>query len=50
MDLTGNTIFVPGATSGIGLGLALQLRERGTTARALRAEVPADRQSGVRSR
>ncbi|MCT2582158.1 SDR family oxidoreductase [Actinophytocola gossypii] len=31
MDITGNTIFVPGATSGIGLALALRLRDRGNT-------------------
>lgn len=29
MDITGNTIFIPGATSGIGLALALRLQERG---------------------
>ncbi|WP_420100235.1 SDR family oxidoreductase [Corynebacterium sp.] len=29
MDITGNTIFIPGATSGIGLALALSLREKG---------------------
>ncbi|MEV6604599.1 SDR family NAD(P)-dependent oxidoreductase [Kutzneria sp. NPDC051319] len=29
MDITGNTIFIPGATSGIGLALALALNERG---------------------
>lgn len=31
MDITGNTIFIPGATSGIGLALALRLQERGNT-------------------
>ncbi|GAC67472.1 SDR family oxidoreductase [Gordonia soli] len=29
MKLTGNTIFIPGATSGIGLGLALRLADAG---------------------
>jgi len=29
VNLTGNTIFIPGATSGIGLGLALRLRAAG---------------------
>ncbi|WP_294570617.1 SDR family oxidoreductase [uncultured Arthrobacter sp.] len=29
MNITGNTIFIPGATSGIGLELALRLREAG---------------------
>ncbi|MFC0548702.1 SDR family oxidoreductase [Kutzneria chonburiensis] len=29
MDISGNTIFIPGATSGIGLALALALTERG---------------------
>jgi short-subunit dehydrogenase involved in D-alanine esterification of teichoic acids len=31
VDITGNTIFIPGATSGIGLGLALRLRAKGNT-------------------
>jgi uncharacterized oxidoreductase len=31
MDITGNTIFVPGATAGIGLALAVRLRARGNT-------------------
>jgi short-subunit dehydrogenase involved in D-alanine esterification of teichoic acids len=31
MDISGNTIFIPGATSGIGLALAHALRERGNT-------------------
>ncbi|GAA3437063.1 SDR family oxidoreductase [Kutzneria kofuensis] len=29
MDITGNTIFIPGATSGIGLALALALKDKG---------------------
>ncbi|GEA87412.1 SDR family oxidoreductase [Cellulomonas cellasea] len=29
MDITGNTVFIPGATSGIGLALALALRAKG---------------------
>lgn len=32
MNITGNTIFIPGATSGIGLALALRLRDAGNTA------------------
>jgi short-subunit dehydrogenase involved in D-alanine esterification of teichoic acids len=31
MRIDGNTIFIPGATSGIGLALALQLQARGNT-------------------
>ncbi|WP_243063997.1 SDR family oxidoreductase [Humibacter sp. RRB41] len=31
MQITGNTIFIPGATSGIGLALALALEEKGNT-------------------
>ena len=31
MDISGNTIFIPGATSGIGLALALALQARGNT-------------------
>lgn len=31
MDITGNTIFIPGATSGIGLALAQQFAARGNT-------------------
>lgn len=31
MDITGNTVFIPGATSGIGLALALRLQDRGNT-------------------
>jgi uncharacterized oxidoreductase len=31
MNISGNTIFIPGATSGIGLALALALAERGNT-------------------
>lgn len=30
MNLTGNTVFIPGATSGIGLALALRLQEANT--------------------
>ncbi|WGL50993.1 SDR family NAD(P)-dependent oxidoreductase [Nocardioides sp. BP30] len=31
MRISGNTIFIPGATSGIGLALALALRDKGNT-------------------
>ncbi|MDY0828308.1 SDR family NAD(P)-dependent oxidoreductase [Microbacterium sp. BG28] len=31
MDITGNTVFIPGATSGIGLALALRLQQAGNT-------------------
>ncbi|MCO5970075.1 SDR family oxidoreductase [Actinoallomurus soli] len=31
MDITGNTIFIPGSTSGIGLALALELQAKGNT-------------------
>src|SRR3984957_8993083 len=31
MKITGNTIFIPGSPSGIGLALALRLREKGNT-------------------
>ncbi|QXE33854.1 SDR family NAD(P)-dependent oxidoreductase [Streptomyces sp. GMY02] len=31
MNITGNTIFIPGATSGIGLALAVALEEQGNT-------------------
>jgi uncharacterized oxidoreductase len=31
MRISGNTIFIPGATSGIGLGLALRLTDEGNT-------------------
>ncbi|BCI79088.1 hypothetical protein MTY66_07130 [Mycolicibacterium sp. TY66] len=29
MKISGNTIFIPGATSGIGLALAIALRDKG---------------------
>ena len=31
MKISGNTIFIPGSTSGIGLALALRLRDKGNT-------------------
>jgi short-subunit dehydrogenase involved in D-alanine esterification of teichoic acids len=31
MNITGNTIFIPGSTSGIGLAMALRLRGKGNT-------------------
>jgi short-subunit dehydrogenase involved in D-alanine esterification of teichoic acids len=31
MNISGNTIFIPGSTSGIGLALAVALREKGNT-------------------
>lgn len=31
MDITGHTVFIPGATSGIGLALALRLQDLGNT-------------------
>ena len=31
MQITGNTIFIPGSTSGIGLALALRLQAKGNT-------------------
>src|ERR1035438_486550 len=31
MNISGNTVFIPGSTSGIGLALALELQARGNT-------------------
>jgi len=31
MDISGNTVFIPGSTSGIGLALALELQAKGNT-------------------
>ena len=31
MDIANSTVFIPGATSGIGLGLALRLQAAGST-------------------
>ncbi len=31
MNISGNTVFIPGATSGIGLALALALQAKGNS-------------------
>jgi short-subunit dehydrogenase involved in D-alanine esterification of teichoic acids len=52
MDISGNTIFIPGATSGIGLALALRLQANGNTVivggrRQVRLAAIADEHPGV---
>ncbi|GIJ51351.1 hypothetical protein Val02_82370 [Virgisporangium aliadipatigenens] len=48
MKISGNTIFIAGATSGIGLGLALRLRQRGNT--VIVGGRRADRLAGIRAK